>query len=110
MSFVYLGETYVGNPIPVVNTEANVEDRKIPEKVTWSLVSGPEGVTIDAETGRVTWLNAQPTAESVKTGKDMSITITIRSTTAKGVTADQTLLVTVYRTKAPALNFLTGVE
>ncbi|MDP7016663.1 MAG: cytochrome c peroxidase, partial [Pirellulaceae bacterium] len=102
MAFVYRGETYIGNPIPVVNTEANVEDRKVAEKVTWSLVSGPEGVTINPETGRVTWPNAQPPAD----GKP--ITITIRSTTAKGATADQTLLLTVYKTEAPALNFLTG--
>ena len=104
MAFVYRGETYIGNPIPVVNTEADVEKRKEPEKVTWSLVSGPEGMTIAAETGQVTWLNAQPPAD----GKP--ITITIRSTTAKGATADQTLLVTVYKTEAPALNFLTGAE
>lgn len=106
MAFVYRGETYIGNPIPVVNMEANVDDRKEPEKVTWSLVSGPQGMTINAETGQVKWVNAQPPAESVKAGKDMPITITIRSTTAKGKTADQTLLVTVYRTKAPSLESL----
>jgi hypothetical protein len=110
MAFVYLGETYIGNPIPVVNLEANVTDRKAAVKVTWSLVSGPKGVAIDAASGRVTWVNAQPPAESLKSGKDMPITITIQSKTTQGVTANQTLLVTVYRTEAPIPNFLTGAQ
>ena len=107
MAFVYRGETYIGNPIPVVNMEADVEQRKVPEKVTWSLVDGPEGMSIDPATGRVTWHNAQPPAESLKVGRELPITITIRSTTSKGVTADQTLLVTVYLSKPPGLNFQT---
>ena len=110
MAFVYRGETYIGNPIPVVSTEANVEDRKEPEKVTWSLVAGPEGITIDPQTGRVTWPNARPPADAMRLGKDIPITITIRSATTKGVTADQTLLVTVYRSEAPSLSYLTGAE
>ncbi len=110
MAFVYLGETYIGNPIPVVNLEANVTDRKAAVKVTWSLVSGPKGVAIDAASGRVTWVNAQPPAESLKSGKDMPITITIQSKTEKGVTADQTLLLTVYPRKAPVPSFLSGGE
>jgi cytochrome c peroxidase len=104
VSFVYRGETYIGNPIPVVSMEADVEKRKEPEKVSWSLVSGPQGIAIDTQTGRVTWVNAQPPAD----GKP--VTITIRSTTTKGVTADQTLLVTVHDSDPPALNFLSSTE
>ncbi|MCH8043529.1 MAG: hypothetical protein IID44_07400 [Planctomycetes bacterium] len=110
MAFVYRGETYVGLPIPVVSTEAKVEDRKAAEKVTWSLVEAPKGATISAETGRVTWLNAQPPAEAIAQNKDIPITITLRSTSVKdpSKTEDQTLQVTVYRKDPPSIESLLG--
>ncbi len=45
--FAKPGETYVG-PIPIVTGI---------KPITWSLVSGPGGMTINAATGEVTWAN-----------------------------------------------------
>ena len=94
MSFVYVGETYVGLPIPEVSLEVDPTKKKAPEKYTWALLSAPEGATIDANTGRVVWKNVTVPAD----GKP--ITITIQSTSSKGVKAEQTLELTVLP-KAP---------
>ncbi len=110
MAYVYKGETYIGLPIPVVSTAANPDEKKEPEKMNWSLVEAPKGATIDSNTGRVTWLNAQPPAESIKANKDIPITIKLKATSVKdpNKVTEQTLLVTVYRSEPPSIETLTG--
>jgi len=44
--------------------------------ITWSLLTGPDGMTIDPATGRVTWTDPQP--------RDSSHPILIRATNTKG--------------------------
>ena len=109
MSYVYRGETYVGLPIPVTS-DADPEERKEPEKVTWTLVEGPKGATIDPETGRITWANAQPPAEAVRTGEDTPILIKIKATNVKDPSnvTEQTLQVTVYNADPPTIESLAG--
>ncbi|MBI2150129.1 MAG: cytochrome-c peroxidase [Acidobacteria bacterium] len=94
MAFVDQGETWVGMPIPVVSDDLAARQSQ-DTQATWSLVKGPQGVTVDPKTGRVTWPNAQP--QSAAPGQDVPVTITIRATKANGDTEDQTLLVTVLR-------------
>ena len=110
MAYVYKGETYIGLPIPVVSTAANPDEKKEPEKMNWSLVEAPKGATIDSNTGRVVWLNAQPPAESIKANKDIPITIKLKATSVKdpNKVTEQTLLVTVYRSEPPSIETLTG--
>ncbi len=109
MSYVYRGETYVGLPIPVTSS-ADPDERKEPEKVAWSLVQGPEGAKIDPESGRITWVNAQPPAEAIKTGKDVAITIKIKAVNVKdpNKVIEQELQVTVYNADPPTIESLAG--
>ncbi|MBI2246961.1 MAG: cytochrome-c peroxidase [Armatimonadetes bacterium] len=91
-ALVYQGETYVGLPIPVVSDDLAARAAAAEAgAVKWTLVEGPPGVAVDSETGRVTWPNAQAPAE----GPDVAIKI--RSETAGGAAAEQTLRVTVSR-------------
>ncbi|MBI4264351.1 MAG: hypothetical protein HY657_08240, partial [Acidobacteria bacterium] len=89
-ALVYEGETYVGLPIPVVSDDLAARAAAA-GAVTWTLVQGPPGVTVDAESGRVTWPNAQAPADG------QEVAITVRSETAGGETAEQTLKVIVSR-------------
>ncbi len=109
MAFVYRGETYVGLPIPVTS-DVDPDERKEPEKVTWTLVEGPKGATIDPESGRITWVNAQPPAETVRTGEDVPILIKIKATNVKDPSnvTEQTLQVTVYNADPPTIESLAG--
>lgn len=109
MAFVYQGETYIGLPIPVVS--ANVEDRVAEEDVkavTWSLTDGPEGMTIEADSGRVTWANVQPPDGQDPDGERIPITIRLRSETADGDIDEQTLHVTVISGQAPRVAAIAG--
>lgn len=105
MAFVYLGETYVGLPIPVVS--ADVEDRKEePEDIMWTLLDGPEGATIDPKNGRVTWHNVKSPAGD----PNAVIVISLKSETADGITNEQTLQVTVIPEAPPKLVLAGGEE
>ncbi|MBN1341107.1 MAG: C10 family peptidase [Phycisphaerae bacterium] len=64
---VTVGQTYMG-PVPSLSQGAT--------GVTWSLVAGPGGMTIDSKTGVVTWVNTA--------GAGVTYTIKIRATNLGG--------------------------